>query len=220
MNESKLPKAWSEAHREATRPEPDRRDCPDADTLAALAVDPAAVDPELLDHVAACSACSEELLRAVDDGTLADLTHALTADEVEPDAAPAGRGWGRSAIGGLALAASLVVAVAVALLVPTADDAPTLRSGPVVEGLVPTSGARIDAVPDQFEWPASGREEQLVLMNPRADVLWTAPVVRTGRVEVPPALRDQLVDGRYYWQVRDLERDALLGPFEFRLDRP
>lgn len=216
MNEPKLPKEWVLAHRESTRADPGRGDCPDAEALAVLAVDPAAAAPELLDHVASCSSCSQELQRATDDGTLAALADALTADP----AAPSSRGWGRTALGGLALAASLVIAVAVTLLLPTADDAPTLRGGPAVEGLVPPSGARIEAAPDHFEWPAGGRDEQLVLMDPRAEVLWTAPVVRSGRVAVPEAVREQLVDGRYYWQVRDLDRDALLGPFEFRLDRP
>jgi hypothetical protein len=219
MNEPKLPKAWTEAHHESTRPDPDRRGCPDAGALALLAVDPGAAAPELLDHVASCSACSDELQLATDDGTLAALSEALTADAMSNDAPPARAGWRRSALGGLALAASLIIAVAVALLVPTGEDMPTLRGGAAVDGLVPPSGARIDAVPERFEWPAGGRDEQLVLMNPRADVLWTAPVVRNGRVEVPEALRNELADGRYYWQVRDLERDALLGPFEFRLDR-
>lgn len=217
MTEPKLPKAWTETHREATRPVPDRRDCPAPAALAGLAVDAGAAAPELLDHVATCGACSDELRRVIDDGTLAALAESLTADEV-PTAVPAKR-RGRIARGGLALAAGLAIAVAVPLLMPLGDDAPTLRNSPSVEGLVPPSGARVDAVPEQFRWPAGGRDEQLVLMSPRAEILWIAPVVRDGRVAVPVGVRDDLSDGRYYWQVRDLERDALLGPFEFRLDR-
>ncbi|NKI33630.1 hypothetical protein HFP89_00435 [Wenzhouxiangella sp. XN79A] len=219
MSDPKIPKAWTDAYREATRPDPDRRACPGADALAGLAVDPGAADPALLDHVADCRACSDELQRVTDDGTLAALTEALADDPPPSAASPTRGGRTRTLLGGWALAASLVVAVGVTLLVPTRDDAPTLRSGPAVEGLVPPSGARLEAVPERFEWPAGGRDEQLVLMTPRADILWIAPVVRDGRVAVPDAVRDELVDGRYYWQVRDLDRDALLGPFEFRLDR-
>ena len=175
----------------------------------------------VLDHVAQCSACSEELKRVCDDGTLRTLTAALQADSacansLSNEARHSGRR--RSVLGGLALAASLVVAVAVTWIILPPQEIPTLRGGSPVEGLVPQSGAVLDRPPAEFRWPASGAAEALVLMNAEAEVLWTAPAVRDGVLEVPAAVRDGLEPGRYYWQVRGLERDALLGPFEFHLE--
>jgi hypothetical protein len=229
MSEPTLPKPWIDANRDDTRPDPDRRHCPDAALLAQLAVDPAGSDPELLEHVAACSACSDELQRVLDDGTLAALTEDLIEDLTEDGATPldgpsrsgtAPRGWSRGALGGLALAASLVIAVALTLFLQPIDETPTLRGGPAIEGLHPSSGARLEQAPAYFEWPAGGGLEELVLMDERADILWTAPATRDGRMAVPEGIREALNEGRHYWQVRDLERDAVLGPFEFRLERP
>jgi hypothetical protein len=225
MNEPTLPKPWIDANRDDTRPDPDRRHCPDAALLAQLAVDPAGSGPELLEHVATCSACSDELKRVLDEGTLAALTEDLAEGHAAPldgtsrsESAP--RGWSRGALGGLALAASLVLAVALTLFLQPIDEAPTLRGGPAIEGLHPSSGAWLEQAPAYFEWPAGGGREELVLMDERADILWTAPATLDGRVAVPEGVRAALNEGRHYWQVRDLERDAVLGPFEFRLERP
>jgi hypothetical protein len=229
MTEPTLPKEWIEAHRRATRPAPDRRGCPDAEALAVLVVDPALAEASVLEHIEHCSACSRELERASDDGSLADLVAALVKDRT-PDVSSGlqsdsedrsmSRRWRSGALGGLALAASLVMALAIGLMLRPLDAPPTLRSGPQVEGLQPASGARLDQPPPRFEWPAGGGSEQLVLMDARAEIVWTAPAVREGWATVPSELQDSLPDGRYYWQVRDLERDALLGPFEFELTRP
>ncbi|GEM_PF-6884094 len=225
MNDPKLPGTWHSLNRKATRPEPARGNCPNAEALALLAVDPGQAEPELLDHVAVCSSCSEELKRVLDDGTLAALTTALAGEptasmDTENPSGSGHRGWRRRALGGLALAASLLIAVAVSLTLQPVDNGPTLRGGPAVEGLHPPSGAHLEQAPSRFEWPAGGRDEELVLMNSRAEIIWTGPEVRDGAVMVPESLRDALVEDRYYWQVRDLEHNSLLGPFEFRLVQP
>jgi len=203
---------WRLATRIGTRPESDRRKCPDADTLALLIVQPEAAPVELLQHVERCSACSAELRSFEELPELSALIGAMTSESRQ-----------RSALIPIALAICLVVAVGVAGIVgmqptPRFNDS-FIRSAPVLN-ISPEEGAVIGRAPDIISWSAfDGHSYRMTLYDDQAHRLWTSEATEASEVELPEAIRSQLKPGRYFWQVQVIGAGTLGGPFTFEIDR-
>ena len=199
---------WRKAIKRGTQPPRDRRECPDADTLALLITQPESVPDELLAHVARCSACAGELKSL---GELPELKAMIY--QMAPQRSPLRR-WIP-----LAAAACLVVAVGLAgYLVIEQPDPSIVRSVPVMPDITPEEGAVLDRAPQAMTWTA--REDQryrVTLHDAQAARVWVSDPIETGRVELPIPVRESLGPGRYYWQLHVVGAGTVQGPYAFKI---
>ena len=225
-------------HRRGTAP-PDRAGCPSAEALFSL-LGPAASPAErerLVDHVAACSACAEELrlMRSLGPWSeslarrLAEAGEAL--DIPPPRPFPARRGLFRP----LALAAALAAALVgggvlfrqhlapVAVEAPVEDPVQDVERGTAPAEVSPAPDSVLPAPPETLQWPsqAGAMSYRVKLYDEEARLLWQSGPSRQPRAVLPPAVRDRLHPGADYFWVIELEGPVprrQLGAFWFRLE--
>lgn len=219
-------------HRRSTAPA-DRAGCPSAEALFSL-VDPAAsLDPaereRLVDHVAACSACAEELrlMRSLgpwSESLAARLTEAGEAPRVPPPRALRAR---RRLFRPLALAAVLAAAVGGAVLLrqnlPLLPTTPEVERGAAAAEVSPEPDSVLQAPPETLRWAAQAGavRYRVKLYDEEANLLWNGPASRQPRVPLPPAVRNRLHPGAAYFWVVEVEgpvQRRQLGAFWFRLE--
>jgi hypothetical protein len=188
------------------------RDCPDADTLAALAagtLDPARRDA-VLDRVAGCTTCADALRAALDARAFADD---LARDALAAASAPRARA--RRAPAAFALAASLMVAVGAGVLLraPTPDA----RRGATVAAIEPADDARLDAAPRRLAWDcAAPAAATLEILDATGAVAWRGPTQDCALV-LPAEALARLDSGDWMWLVRAPNGTLLAGPWRFRI---
>ena len=178
---------------------------PDEATWERLAVGEldAAARNAAFDHIVECERCSR-----VWRGVLT-LKSEAEAQGLIPLETPARSTWLRSAALPLALAATLVVAVAGVLITrqPAADQSTRGSAAAVVEHLTTTTGA--DKVPT-FAWtPVSGATRyRIALYSNDGRPVWTR------EVEAPPARwpdDEARTAGAYRWRVEALDAEAVVA---------
>ena len=199
---------WRQAIKQGSQPPRDRRDCPDADTLALLVAQPEAAPDEVLAHVERCSACARELK------SLAQLPELeAMIDQMAPRRSPLRR-WMS-----LAAAACLVLAVGLAgYLVIEQPNQPVVRNIPVMPDITPEEGAVLDQAPQAMTWTA--REDQryrVTLHDAQAVRVWVSDPIEGGHATLPEEVRESLLPGRYYWQLHVIDRGTVQGPFAFEI---
>ncbi|HYG65030.1 MAG TPA: hypothetical protein VEL74_20780 [Thermoanaerobaculia bacterium] len=175
----------------------------------------------LVDHVAGCTACAEEVrlmrsLRPWSEG----LARRLEGGEP--------RRMGRRLLP-LSLAAALLAAVVGSafvlrwdLLVP--PDAGRLRSAPA-ERVSPAPDAVLQEVPAELAWePQTGATGyRLRIFDEEANRLWEGAILSETKGAIPPEARSRLRPGAsYFWtvEVEGPARRRELGPYWFRLADP
>jgi len=207
MSDDDRDERWKAAMRHGTRPEPDRSDCPNADTLALLVAQPDAAPAGTLSHVERCSACAREV---------ASLARVPELETMARQMVPQRRltRWVS-----VATAACLVLAIGLgSYLIHDTSPESTLRTAPGDAGIVPADGAVLQAPPEALNWPASDdRRYRLVVYDSEARRLWTSEPVGSGRIELPEAVRESLSPGLYYWQLRIVETGTVEGPYAFEV---
>jgi hypothetical protein len=191
------------------------RDCPDADTLAALAagtLDPLRRDA-VLDRVATCASCADALRAAIDAEAFArDLARAALA---QPTPLPRARPRRPPAV--FALAASVLVMVgAGALLLRT--PTPDAVRGSVVAALEPADGARLGSAPARLAWdcgvPLSATVE---ILDATGEIAWRGTAMACA-LDLPDEARARIGAGDWMWLVRASDGTPLAGPWRFRID--
>lgn len=195
------------AMRHGTRPEPDRGDCPDADTLALLVVDPDATPAATLAHVERCSACAREV------ASLAELPELETmVRQMAPRRRM--RRWLP-----MAVAACLVLAVGLgAYLVLELPPQTTVRNAPVEADITPRDGSVLERPPEALSWSThEDRRYRLIVYDHEARRLWTSETIDSGRIELPEAVREAMAPGVYYWQLRVVDSGTVEGPYAFEV---
>jgi hypothetical protein len=191
-----------------SRPAPGRGDCPDADTLAVLVADPAAAPLETLAHVERCSACSAELKSLRELPELETMMRQMASKHRRPTR------WIS-----LAAAACLVLAVGVAgYMVLEVPPAATQRTAPESADVTPPDGSVLEEPPEAFAWTAAEvLSYRLIIYDEEADRIWHSDPVGSGRIDLPDAVRESLVPGRYYWQLQVVGAGTIRGPYAFEL---
>lgn len=191
------------------------RDCPDADTLAALAA--GTLEPQrrdaVLDRVATCASCADALRVALDAEAFArDLARDAVA---QPTPLPRARPRRPPAV--FALAASVLVMVgAGALLLRT--PAPDAVRGSEVAALEPIDGAELGAAPTRLAWACSAPVATTVeVLDATGEVVWRGPAAECA-LDLPDAARARLGAGDWMWLVRARDGTLLAGPWRFRID--
>jgi hypothetical protein len=179
--------------------------CPDAETLAGLAIgDTEGVDRRAVaDHVATCPSC------AADFRVLREMHREASRQGAAPR--PSRRAW-------IAAAAAALAAV---LLTPLVlRERPDGVRGTAV-ATVPADGAVLATPPAALEWPAEpgARGYHVKLHRADASLLWETDSAAPPAA-LPPAVRDGMRAGdSWYWTVEaagPVQRRRL-GPFWFRL---
>lgn len=160
---------------------------------------------EVLDHVALCASCSEELVHAEAFLSPAPVSRrALDERWAEFQGAPRARRWS-SPVPRWALAAAAVVLVAVAVPVWR-----SLAPGPDAERGRPSSGAArlasptglLSEAPSEFVVEGAGGAPLTVTLSDAAGgYRWTSPPTSGGRVPFPEEERARLAPGDYVWTV-------------------
>lgn len=191
------------------------RDCPDADTLAALAagtLDPARRET-VLGRVAACASCATALKLAIDAESFA---RELARDALAvPTPSPAARRRRPPAV--FALAASVLLAVGAGALLLRAPTPDALR-GAAVAAIEPTDGARLDAAPARLAWACSVPAATTVeLLDATGAVAWRG-TAEDCAINLPAEARAALGAGDWLWVVRARNGTLLAGPWRFRID--
>lgn len=126
--------------------------------------------------------------------------------------------FGSRLLSGLAVAASLFVAVVV--LMPTLSEtpAPTIERSETIS-VTPADGAALTASPARFEWPeaATSQRYKLSVYNDSAELLWRSDATEALSLAVKEG--QELPSGRYFWTVDlvDGPKGRSLGPFWFRV---
>jgi hypothetical protein len=219
MTEPDAPKGWIQANREATAPADKRRACPDAAALAALEKDPQSAPPGVLEHVARCSACSAELQRVRDDGTLAALAAELAAIHDQPD--PRNQAPQRRLARWMPMAAAACLVLAVGLggyLVLDTPRQSSTRSLSTSIEISPRDGAVLGEPPQTMTFSARDDQRYRVLLyDVQAERLWASDPVEAGRVELPGPVRESLGPGIYYWQLQIVDAGTIEGPYAFEV---
>lgn len=191
------------------------RDCPDADTLAALAAGTldAARRDAVLERVAACASCADALRAAIDAEAFArDLARDAVAP---PTLLPRARS--RRPPAAFAIAASVLVAVGAGAMLLRAPTPDALR-GAAVEALDPADGARLDAAPTRLAWACAAAAPGTVeVLDATGEVAWRGPVTDCAAA-LPDADRARLGAGDWLWQVRAPDGAVIAGPWRFRID--
>ena len=199
---------WRQTIRRGSQPPRDRRDCPDADTLALLVTQPEAAPEEVLAHVERCSACAGELKSLSELPELEAMIYQMAT-----------RRSGRRRWIPVAAAACLVVAVGLAgYLVIEQPNPSIVRNVPVMSDITPEEGVVLDRAPQAMTWTA--REEQryrVTLHDAQAVRVWVSDPIKTGRVELPNSVRESLRPGRYYWQLHVVGAGTVQGPYAFEI---
>lgn len=177
--------------------------CPAEERLAALVVGEmtGAERTELADHVVGCPRCAAAYR------TLAEL------HETVADLSPGGvrrptrkRAW---LLAGAA-AAAVVAALALALLdLPLGPAGDRVVRGPDSLELEtdPADGARLAAPPERLRWSPAEEPDpvatyRVVLYDAESVPLWKSEPTKEAAVEIPPAVRERLTPGAYYWRIR------------------
>jgi len=181
--------------------------CPDAEALAALAIEDAPSDERqrLADHVVSCPACASDyrLLRELHE---------------EAGQKRRARSLSRTAwlVAGLAAAAALVLGVR-PLLRARVDG-----SRGTAAAVEPADGAPLPSAPAELAWPAElgARAYRAQVFAGDGTPVWDAESSAQPRVAIPEDVRSRLrPGGSYYWTVRvegPVQRRRL-GPFWFQL---
>lgn len=191
------------------------RDCPDADTLAALAagtLEPMRRDA-VLERVATCASCADALRVAIDAEAFArDLARDALA---QPTPLPRARPRRPPAV--FALAASVLVMVgAGALLLRT--PTPDAVRGSVVAALEPDDGARLGSAPARLAWACdAARSASVEILDATGELAWRGPATECA-LDLPDAARALLGPGDWMWLVRAPDGTPLAGPWRFRID--
>lgn len=194
------------------------RDCPDGDTLAALAAGTLAPSrrDEVLDRVAQCAGCADALRLAMAAEEYAQsLAAAVTQDAAAPARALSRRRrrWGVA----FAMAASVLVAIGVGgvLLQPPPPDA--VRGG-LVAAIEPADGARLAVAPARLAWgcaqPAAVRVE---ILDVAAHAVWQGTSSECA-LALPQSAQAALGPGDWWWQVRAPDGSVVAGPWSFRIE--
>lgn len=177
--------------------------CPAEERLAALAVGEMTGDErtELADHVVGCPRCAAAYR------TLAELHEA--AAELSPGSVrrPTRR---RAWLVGAAAAAAIVAALALALLdlpLGPAGDRVVRGTDSLVLETDPADGARLAAPPERLRWspaeePGPAATYRVVLYDAESVPLWKSESTKEAAVEIPPAVRERLTPGAYYWRIQ------------------
>lgn len=200
---------WRKAIRRGSQPPRDRRDCPDADTLALLVAQPEAAPEQVMAHVERCSACAGELKSMAE---LPELEAMI--NQMAPRRSPLRR-WTP-----LAAAACLVLAVGLAgYLVIEQPNQPVVRNVSVMSDITPEEGAVLDRAPEAMTWTA--REDQryrVTLHDAQAVRVWVSDPIEGGRATLPEEVRQSLGPGRYYWQLHIVGAGTVQGPYAFEIE--
>jgi hypothetical protein len=184
--------------------------CPDAETLAALAIGESVPEKErVADHVVSCRRCAA-------DYQILARTHARSKAEV-------GRS-GKMVRLGISAAAVLIAALGGVALWRSYRPLEALRGGATQTGELasPPAGSTLAAPPAGLRWPSrSGAEGYRVrLFAASGQTLWESDRLATPSADLPEAVRQRLAAGQnYFWTVEvemPLEK-ARLGPFSFTI---
>jgi hypothetical protein len=171
--------------------------CPDADRLVALLVGgpEGEARQDVADHVVTCSRCHAAFRKLV---ALHESAESASREE------SSSRRWRRT----LALAAAISL-VAVGLWVtvwkaPGRDRVPAPR-GPAAASAAtePPDLAVLAEPPRSFRWAAEDGVEsfRVVLYDRESTPIWESPDLVEPALDLPAAVRDAMVPGRYYWHV-------------------
>lgn len=194
------------------------RDCPDANTLAALAagaLDPARRDA-VLDRIATCASCAAALRVAIDARDYADeLAPAIAAREASTVTPLWPRTRRTPAM--FAMAASVLVAVGVGTLL-LRPPAPDVVRGAALAALEPVDGAALDTAPARLAWACPAPAAVAVELHDATGARVWAASTQACSVDLPASARERLVAGDWLWQVRAADGSVLAGPFRFRVD--
>jgi hypothetical protein len=121
----------------------------------------------------------------------------------------------------LAASVALVAGMYVKYGGPIADDG-RIRSSEAISAaaIVPANGARLEAPPDEFQWPeqAGAESYRVVLRNAAGTPIWRSEPVEINHASIDDALHDDSAR-TYYWTVEVEGAGAAreLGPFWFQL---
>ncbi len=186
-------------------------DCPSQAAIGRLALGEGGADERvsLAEHVAECAQCAALVrdMRSLEGW----------AQRVADPQSRARRPWRRP----VALAASVALAVGVALLLrETAERSPEAIRGTAAQ-VTPAPGAELPHPPERFSWPdhpgATGYRVEL--QDGRGDLLWESPWVVESSCPLPQEIADALPSGAYLWTVemRGTVYRSRLGPFVLEL---
>lgn len=169
----------------------------------------------------------DELREAITDvqdrpGDLHDarILGAARLAATERRAARAGAQRARQILPGLAVAATLLVAISLAFLwsQDVTIDPSAVRTG--APNVSPVDGAELPGGPAEFSWPAQANASgyRLVIFDTQANQVWASESIRAPRLSTPNLLSQQLVSGRTYLWVVEVNGDVTrreLGPYTF-----
>lgn len=138
--------------------------------------------------------------------------------------AEASRARRRWLIPGLAVAATVVVAVGLWRFVlpgtTVVDDGAALRSGTIA--VTPAEGAQLDGIPHRLGWPAQvgARAYRVVVFDTEAEPLWTSADLTSNELAVNEPLAATLRPGSTYLWLVEVDGEVArreLGPFAFHI---
>jgi hypothetical protein len=229
LNDDGLRRLFNDPQLRTARAE---RGCPGADAFPSEVEGPprAADRARFADHLVACPDCAGEYRLATSVRRWAsDAARAIGgagADRPAAQAPSARRLISRLPTWGLAVAASVLLALGVALILRLRSTGAeeTAERGEAAPALAtdPLDRAVLSAAPERLRWPAVGGADsyRVALYDSESTLLWKSDAVAATETELPAAIRQGLQPGRVYlWRVfaRVGLDERASGVFEFAL---